>query len=321
VSDELATLTSAPVAIPAAVGVDILAAFLAGRNPRTLAAYDRDLADFARFLGAADARAAVALLLGLAHGDANACALGYRAHLAERGLQPATIARRLAALRSVVTLARTLGRVAWALDVPSPKAEPYRDTAGPGDAGWRAMLDRARAAAATGKPKGVRDLAVVRLLHDLGLRRGELAALDLAALDLGSEPPAVEVVGKGKTSAARLTLPEPTAAALAGWIQVRGSEPGPLFTRLDRAGKDGGRLTDTGVYLVVRDLGRKAGLSRPVRPHGLRHEAITRALDRTGGDVRTVQRFSRHADPRTLMLYDDRRRDAAGDVARLVAGD
>jgi hypothetical protein len=34
-----------------------------------------------------------------------------------------------------------------------------------------------------------------------------------------------------------------------------------------------------------------------------------------------VQRFSRHADTRTLLLYDDRRRDAAGDVARLVAED
>jgi integrase/recombinase XerC len=53
----------------------------------------------------------------------------------------------------------------------------------------------------------------------------------------------------------------------------------------------------------------------------LRHEAITRALDRTHGDIRTVQRFSRHADPKTLLRYDDRRRDLAGDVARLVAED
>ena len=53
----------------------------------------------------------------------------------------------------------------------------------------------------------------------------------------------------------------------------------------------------------------------------LRHEAITRALDKTNGDVRTVQRFSRHADPRTLLLYDDHRLDQAGDVARLVAED
>jgi integrase/recombinase XerC len=318
---ELAPLP--PPAAAVALGpVDVLAAFLAGRNPRTLLAYDRDLRDFARFLGAPDARAAVELLLSLPHGTANATALAYKASLAGRGLKAATVARRLAALRSVVKMARTVGVVAWALDVESPRAEPYRDTAGPGDAGWRAMLSLAKREAETCRPKAVRDLAVIRLLHDLALRRGELVALDLADADL--EGGTVAVVGKGRTEAVRLTLPDPTRYALADWIAVRDPGPGPLFVRLDRAaGRAGGagRLTDTAVFLIVRDLGRKAGLSRPTRPHGLRHEAITRALDVTNGDVRTVQRFSRHADTRTLLLYDDRRRDLAGDVAKLVAGD
>jgi integrase/recombinase XerC len=318
---QLATLVP-PAAVPALGPVDVLAAFLSGRNPRTLLAYDRDLKDFARFLGAPDSRAAVDGLLNLSHGHANAAALGYKASLVDRGLKSATIARRLAALRSVVKMARTVGVVVWALDVESPKAEPYRDTAGPGDAGWRAMLARAKADAEAGPPKAVRDLAVIRLLHDLALRRGELVALDLADADLDGG--SVAVVGKGRTEAVRLTLPDPTRHALADWTAVRGSDSGPLFVRLDRAaGKAGGsgRLTDTAVFLIVRDLGRKVGLARPTRPHGLRHEAITRALDATNGDVRTVQRFSRHADARTLLLYDDRRRDLAGDVAKLVAGD
>lgn len=314
-SRELATLPKPP-----ALGeVDVLDAFLVGRNPRTLRAYDRDLADFARFLGAPAAGPAVELLLSLPHGQANAAALGYRAHLVGRGLKSATIARRLSALRSVVKLARTLGRIAWALDVESPRSEPYRDTAGPGDAGWRAMLDRARDAAADGSAKGLRDLAIIRLLHDLALRRGELCALDVDALDLVEGT--VAVIGKGRTEAVRLTLPGPTRAALAGWLAVRGAGPGPMFVRLDNAAKAPTRLTDTAVFLIVRALGRRVGLSRPTRPHALRHQAITRALDATGGDVRTVQRFSRHADPRTLMLYDDKRRDLAGDVARMVAGE
>jgi integrase/recombinase XerC len=306
-----------PAPVPALGDVDVLAAFLAGRNPRTLLAYDRDLRDFGRFLGQAEARSGVELLLSLPHGQANAAALAYRAHLVDRGLRAATIARRLAALRSVVKLARTVGRVSWTLDVDSPKAEPYRDTAGPGDAGWRAMLAAAKRAAASGRPKPVRDLAIIRLLHDLRLRRGELVALDLA--DVALEPASVAVVGKGRTQSERLTLPDPTRDALAEWIGRRGEEPGPLFVRLDRAASGPDRLTDTAVFLIVRDLGRKAGLARPTRPHALRHEAITRALDKTNGDVRTVQQFSRHADPRTLLLYDDRRRDLAGDVARLVA--
>ena len=47
---------------------------------------------------------------------------------------------------------------------------------------------------------------------------------------------------------------------------------------------------------------------------------MTDALDATGGDVRMVQRFSRHRDLRTLTIYDDNRLDLGGDVARLVAG-
>jgi integrase/recombinase XerC len=183
------------------------------------------------------------------------------------------------------------------------------------------MLACAQRAAESGRPKPVRDLAIIRLLHDLGLRRGELVALDLADVELVPGAASVAIVGKGQTEATHLTLPDPTRHALANWVERHGEEPGPLFVRLDRAASGPDRLTDTAVFLVVRALGRKAGLSRPTRPHGLRHEAITRALDRTHGDIRTVQRFSRHADPKTLLRYDDCRRDLAGDVARLVAED
>ena len=67
----------------------------------------------------------------------------------------------------------------------------------------------------------------------------------------------------------------------------------------------------------MRALGRKAGLT--VWPHGLRHTAVTRALEATGGDLRRAQRFSRHRDVRTLLVYDDHRRDLAAAVAELVA--
>ncbi|HVT40002.1 MAG TPA: hypothetical protein VHE78_13215 [Gemmatimonadaceae bacterium] len=55
--------------------------------------------------------------------------------------------------------------------------------------------------------------------------------------------------------------------------------------------------------------------------HGLRHAAITHALDVCAGDVRKVQKFSRHRDLRTLTVYDDNRQDVAGEVAKLVAGE
>jgi integrase/recombinase XerC len=303
------------------VGTDVVRAFLDGRSPRTLRAYEGDLADFARTVGAAGAAAAVGSLLALDPGAANRVALAYRAALVARGLAPATIARRLAALRSVVKLARVLGRIDWALDVEAPRVETYRDTSGPGRDGWDALLAVARRRAVAWGARGQRDLAILRLLHDLGLRRAEVVALDVADVDLLRAQ--VQVRGKGKLQDAPLSLPAPTRAALADWIAHRPPGPGPLFIRLDNgAGRaEGRRLTGDGLYRLVAELGRAAGLRGRVRPHGLRHQAITQALDATGGDVRAVQRFSRHASPATLLRYDDNRRDLAGDVARRIAGE
>jgi hypothetical protein len=87
----------------------LLAAFLSGRNERTLRAYARDLEDFRAFLEAATIEDAARALLSGGPGGANAQVLSYRAHLVERGLTPATVNRRLAAIRSLVRVARLLG--------------------------------------------------------------------------------------------------------------------------------------------------------------------------------------------------------------------
>jgi integrase/recombinase XerC len=162
--------------------------------------------------------------------------------------------------------------------------------------------------------KARRDRALLRLLYDLALRRGEVVSLNVESVDL--EAGTLSVIGKGRTEEELLTLPPETKEALLSWLGVRGSEPGPLFVNFDRARK-GHRMTGTSLYRLIRELGLAAGLA--VRPHGLRHAAITEALDLTGGDVRKVQRFSRHRDLRVLNRYDDNREDLAGQVARRVA--
>jgi integrase/recombinase XerC len=289
----------------------LVSAFLAGRNARTMQAYSKDLEDFRAFLGADDVAAAAAALLGGGHGEANALALTYKAHLTDRGLAAATINRRLAALRSLVKLARVLGRIAWMLEVQNAKAQPYRDTRGPGRSGFRAMLGNL----GDDGPKTRRDRAILRLLYERGLRRGEVVALDLEDVDLAART--IAVLGKGRTAKEPLTIAPSTAAALAAWIEVRGKHPGPLFEPLDHAHRGRTRLTGAGVYEVVRELGLAVGLH--VRPHGLRHAGITEALERTRGNLRAVQRFSRHRDLRLLLVYDDNREDLGGEVARLVA--
>ena len=152
--------------------------------------------------------------------------------MATRGLAPATIRRRLSALRSIVAFARTIGEIDWSLDVKSPRVIPYRDTSGPGAEGWLAMLAKAKASAELGTAKGRRDLALVYLMHDLLLRRGSAVSLDWPAhVDL--EGRAVEVLGKGHTQRIRKTLPRRTRDALGASIRERGSWCGPLFVRLD----------------------------------------------------------------------------------------
>lgn len=290
----------------------LLAAFLRGRRVETIKACQAHLENFRVFVQAPTLDRATSLLLARGLGQANALVLDYKAHLLERNLTPATINRRLAALRSLVKLARTLGLIPWKLEVEGMKMEGYRDTRGPGRLGFRDMLhvlDQRKDA------KSVRDRAIPRCLFDLGLRRAEVLHLDLHDLDRQSGT--LAVLGKGRTQKELLTLPPETKAAIGAWLAIRGERAGPLLLSLDRAQKGNGRLSGAGLYDIVRKLGSQAGLR--VSPHGLRHAAITEALDLTGGNVRAVQKFSRHRDVRVIERYDDNRTDLAGQIARQLA--
>ena len=307
-----------PARLPQLRATDLVEEFLRGRRQTTLRTYRKSLETFADWLGAPTVGVAARTLLGRDHGDANRVAHAYRAHLIERGLAPATVNLRLSALRSLVKLGRVQGLVPWTLEVPGLKAEPYRDTRGPGRKGVRAVLAELDGPAT---PLALRNRALVRLLTDLALRRGEAVALDLDDVDLVAGTVAVR--GKGRSKKEILTLPEPTRQALADWIGARRPGPGPLFTNFSRRDARSRtapeRLTGTSVHRIVAGVGRRAGLPKPLRPHGLRHAAITEALEVARGNIRAAQKFSRHADPRTLLVYDDAREDVAGDVARRVA--
>ncbi len=311
-----ATTAAEPLPTPAVRAADLLAAFYASLSANTLDAYRRDLADFATHLGAVDVEAAARRLLAGSLGDANALALAYRSAMVEAGRSPATINRRLSAVRSLVALARTLGLIGWALEIRNVRSEAYRDTRGPQTTGIEALLAAARRQE---ERKAARDVAMVRLMFDLALRRGEVVELDLADIDVAGRR--AWVLGKGRREKVPLTLPDQTLAATVSWISVRGAEPGPLFTNLDCTGKGAAdrRLSGQGLWTVIRALGRAAGIE--VRPHGLRHASITAALDLTRGDVRAVQKHSRHSSVAVLMRYDDNRADMAGTVAAMVAAE
>jgi integrase/recombinase XerC len=289
----------------------VVTTFLKGRSANTKRAYTHDLDSFRLFLGVDTLETAAAFLLSLHAGKAHALALSYQSHLKEKNKSVATINRHLSCLSALVALAQRVGLVTFELRLKALPEQPYRDTRGPGHEGFVKMLTALQNRT---DQKGTRDRALLRLLFDLALRRNEVLSLNREHLDM--EKGTLSVLGKGKTQRLSMTLPLPTREALRAWLQHRGDQEGPLFHGFD-PGRLAERLSGHGLYKIVQELGKKVGVN--VRPHGLRHAAITYALDKTNGDVRRVQKFSRHADLKTLCKYDDARHDVAGEIAELVS--
>lgn len=286
-----------------------MAAFLRARNEHTLRAYGQDLDVLATFMGVATRELAAEKLLQLRGGRANELALNFQASLVEKGLSPATINRRMSTLRALAKLGRMLGMISWSIEVENLGTQAYRDTRGPGTVAILKMLDKLPATA-----KGVRDTLIVRLLHDVALRRGEIVSLDRE--HWSPERGALSVLGKKRLEREWVTIPEVTRRALEAWLEIRGDEPGPMFQALDDK-HFGHRLTGSAVYEIIHKLGISVGVV--TRPHGLRHTAITGSLDKNGGNVRASARFSRHKNLDTLTKYDDNRLDLGGQMATLVA--
>lgn len=294
----------------------LVEAFLSRRSPSTRRTYRFNLRHFTAHLGATSIEDGIRAFLSLGHAQANLAVLEYQSALVAAGMAPATVNNRIAAVRSMVRLARLLGMVEWTVEIEGIRLRSYRDTAGPGLPAVTKLIG-----VASRQPGivGARDTAMVRLLFDLGLRRIEVCRLDVGDIDL--EAGRILVQGKGRLEKDPMSLPSPTREALAAWLSLRGTRPGPCFVPFTKAALAGGRPTRLGpesISAIIGRYSRKIGVR--FVPHGLRHTAITAALDLTGGNLRAAARFSRHAQVNTLQYYDDNRQDIAGDVARMVAG-
>lgn len=314
--NELTVSPNASSALAESPAERLYRAFLESQTTNTRAAYAKDMEFFAAFLGEPSATSAMSRLLALSGGEGNALLLDYRTHMVDAKLAPSTINRRLSAIRSAAKLARTIGFSNWDPEVAGLKAQAYRDTTGPGLEGTRTMIEIALTNTHPGI--AVRDVALIRLMFDLALRRGECVSLDLEDIDLAGKR--IWILGKGRKQKEARTLPERTAAALTAWLGERAKYAAPaqqaVFISLSGNSK-GRRITGRGVHWVIAGVGADSGYK--TRPHGLRHASITAALDVNNGDVRAAQQHARHANPQTTMNYDDNRRDLAGRVADSVA--
>lgn len=228
----------------------------------------------------------------------------------ERHLARATVGRRLSTIVGFYRFAVIDGFLTEspAEHVRRPKIDTESTTLGLDRMELGAFLAQAAAAGAV-------DHALACLLGLLGLRVSEACRIDIE--NLGSERGhrTVTVLGKGSKLA---LIPLPPRVGRAIDLAAGERLGGPVL--LSRSGK---RLDRHGATRIVRRVARKAGITKHISPHSLRHSFITAALD-AGVPLRDVQIAARHADPRTTTRYDRARnnldRHASYVVTAFVAG-
>jgi site-specific recombinase XerD len=259
-----------------------------GSAERTRRAYAGDLGGFAEWageqgVGPADVR----------HRDVRRFGAG----LSSAGAAPATVARKLAAIRGLYGyLVRTekVGANPAEL-VSSPKRSeklPHVLTTEQ----MRKLLEQIPAHT----PLELRDRAMLELAYSCGLRCEEIVNLDHGSLDFETEQ--LRVLGKGSKERL-LPVGEPAQRALRRYLdkgrQALAVDKGEKALFLSKSGR---RLSNSD---VTRRLGlwtREAALAAGVSPHSLRHSFATHLLE-GGADLRTIQELLGHASISTTQVY------------------
>jgi integrase/recombinase XerD len=288
-----------------ALYLDMLAAERgAGKN--TLGAYGRDLADFTAYLAGAGRSVASASTDDLR---------AYLGALAKRGLGPATVARRLSAIRQLYRFLYAEGR---RKDDPAAVLEgPKRVRALPKIL-TLAEVDRLLRVAGSSDPaaplplrlRAARLVCLVELLYGTGLRVSELVSLPASA----ARRDARVIVVRGKGNKERLVpLNDAAKRAMAEYLALiadagraaggGGGAAGGGSKWLFPSFGDSGHLTRQHFARELKALAAAAGLrAAQVSPHVLRH-AFASHLLHNGADLRVVQTLLGHADISTTQIY------------------
>jgi hypothetical protein len=162
----------------------LVARWLARRSETTCRAYSSDLKHFAVWLGVPTSVDAVKLLLAAGHAGANEIVDNYVISLIQSELSSSATNRRLAAIRSIISLAQLRGLIDWTIDVSGVRVQPYRDTRGPGLHAVQAML---QVAAAQGGLKALRRRPAAPALRTRPTPRGSRFARSGASRPSGPQ--------------------------------------------------------------------------------------------------------------------------------------
>jgi integrase/recombinase XerD len=274
----------------------------AGNSRHTVASYLRDitrLADYAASRGAKSPEQLSAAQLR-----------EFIYFLKDLGLAPTTIRRQISAIRTYFKF--LVGEGIAARD-PSERIEsPKR---------WRTLpavlsvaeMKKLLDAPNTNEPLAMRDVALLEFAYATGVRVSELVALKLQ--DIMFTEGVARIFGKG--SKERLV---PVGRRALGAVSSYAREIRPTLDRGKARGflflnARGAPLSRVGAWGVIKATARRAGLSKRVTPHTLRHTFATHLLE-GGADLRAVQEMLGHADLSTTQLYTHVDRDYLRTVHR-----
>jgi integrase/recombinase XerC/integrase/recombinase XerD len=221
----------------------------------------------------------------------------YASALSERRYSPATVARKLAALRLFFGMLRDHGEIeANPADLlAAPKLSSELPTVLAPEQISR-LLDRIPAST----PLELRDRALFEVAYASGLRAEELVALDLGSVDFDAEQLRVE----GKGSKTRMVpAGEPALKALARYLEraraALSHDPDEQALFLSKSGR---RLSTSDIRRRLSVWSRHAAMQGAVHPHVLRHSFATHLLE-GGADLRSIQELLGHASVSTTQTY------------------
>lgn len=279
----LSTLGAAPALVPVQASSDgeMIALWLGTfRSPNTRGAYGHDTALFMAFalvpLAAVTVRIIQAFALTLDH------------------LAPATAARRLSAIKSLIALAHRLGYLPF--DVGAPIQLPAVK-----DRLAEKLLSEWQVQRLLELERGIRNGALLRLIYSAGLRVSE--ACSLCWRDLMPRDDAGQITVMGKGGRTRVILLPAGIWARLSTLRGNAGPDGPVFRS-----RQGGALDRAQVYNIVKAAAKRAKLPAAVSTHWLRHAHVSHALDRKA-PIHVVQATVGHASLETTSRYAHARPD------------
>jgi len=160
-------------------------------------------------------------------------------------------------------------------------------------------LSRLLSAPSGSDVKDLRDKAMMELLFSTGLRVSELCRLDQDSINMARD----EFSVRGKGEKVRLVfISDGAKAVLKTYLAKRKDMDPAMFVSLSKISKNEGRLTPRSVERIVKHYATKAGISKKVTPHTIRHSFATDLLQ-NGADIRSVQMMLGHANVSTTQIY------------------